>query len=348
MGVAAARGGADLLEREPVLEGLREAFADARDGRGGVVLVPGEAGVGKTLVLRRFCDEVRAFARVLWGDCDALFTPRPLGPFADIARVSGDDRFLELVEGHAKPHAVAGWLLEELASAAPSVVVLEDVHWADEATLDVLRIVGRRIESVPAVLVVSYRDDELDRSHPLRSVLGELPSRGVVRRLCVSCLSREAVAALAEPAGVDPDELFARTGGNPFFVTEVLGAGVTDVPDTIRDAVLARTARLDAPARALLDAVAIFPRRAELWLLEAVASPAADQLEACLRTGVLRSGHDAIAFRHELARLVVEESIAPDQALALHRRALAALAEPPSGQAGPEPARAPCRSSRRP
>ena len=112
----------------------------------------------------------------------------------------------------------------------------------------------------------------------------------------------------------------------------MLGAGVTDLPDTIRDAVLARTARLDAPARALLDAVAIFPRRAEMWLLEAVASPAADQLEACLRTGVLRSDHDAIAFRHELARLVVEESIAPDQALALHRRALVALAEPPLGK----------------
>jgi hypothetical protein len=260
MAVAATRGGvSDLLEREPLLEALREAFADARDGRGGVVLVAGEAGVGKTIVLGRFCDEVRTFARVLWGDCDALFTPRPLGPFADIARVTGD-RFRELVDGHAKPHAVAGWLLEELEAAAPSVVVLEDVHWADEATLDVLRIVGRRIRSVPALLVVSYRDDELDRSHPLRSVLGELPSRGLVRRLCVSCLSREAVAALAEPVGVDPDELFARTGGNPFFVTEVLGAGVTDVPDTIRDAVLARTGGLDAPARALLDAVAIFPR----------------------------------------------------------------------------------------
>jgi DNA-binding CsgD family transcriptional regulator/tetratricopeptide (TPR) repeat protein len=332
MAVAATRGGvSDLLEREPLLEALREAFADARDGRGGVVLVAGEAGVGKTIVLGRFCDEVRTFARVLWGDCDALFTPRPLGPFADIARVTGD-RFRELVDGHAKPHAVAGWLLEELEAAAPSVVVLEDVHWADEATLDVLRIVGRRIRSVPALLVVSYRDDELDRSHPLRSVLGELPSRGLVRRLCVSCLSREAVAALAEPVGVDPDELFARTGGNPFFVTEVLGAGVTDVPDTIRDAVLARTGGLDAPARALLDAVAIFPRRAELSLLEAVASPAGDRLEACLRTGVLRSEQGAVAFRHELARLVVEESIAPDQALALHRRALAALAQPPTGK----------------
>ena len=184
MVLAAARAGSDLLEREPVLEGLHKAFADAREGRGGIVLVPGEAGVGKTLVLRRFCDEVGTSARVLWGDCDALFTPRPLGPFADIARATGD-RFLELVEGHAKPHAVAGWLFDELASAALPSLLLEDVHWADEATLDVLRIVGRRIESVPAVLVMSYRDDELDRSHPLRSVLGELPSRGFVTRLRV-------------------------------------------------------------------------------------------------------------------------------------------------------------------
>ena len=332
MAIAAARAGAELLEREPVLEGLREALADARDGRGGVVLVPGEAGVGKTVVIRSFCEEVGTFARVLSGDCDALFTPRPLGPFADFARVSGDERFLKLVEGHAKPHAVADWLLEELASTAPSVVVLEDVHWADEATLDVLRIMGRRIESVSAMLVVSYRDDELDRSHPLRAVLGELPSRGVVRRLRLSCLSRAAVSCLAEPAGVDAGELYERTGGNPFFVTEVLSAGLADVPDTIRDAVHARTARLDAPARALLDAVAIFPRRAELWLLDAVCAVASDEIEACLRTGVLRSDDGALAFRHELARLVVEESIAPDRALALHRAALVALAEPPSGK----------------
>ncbi len=332
MAMTAARPGSEFLEREPALKGLREAFAEAREGRGGVVFVAGEAGVGKTLVLRRFCEEVGSSARVLWGDCDALFTPRPLGPFADIARVTADDRFLELVDSHAKPHAVAGWLLEDLASAGPSVVVLEDVHWADEATLDVLRIVGRRSESVPAVLVVSYRDDELDRAHPLRSVLGALPSSGAVRRLSLSCLSREAVSTLAETAGVDLDDLYERTGGNPFFVTEVLGAGVTDVPDTVRDAVLARTARLDHPARALLDAVAIFPRRAELWLLEAVAPAAVNQVEACLRTGVLRSGQDWIAFRHELARRVVEESIAPDQARALHRTALVALAEPPLGK----------------
>jgi DNA-binding CsgD family transcriptional regulator/tetratricopeptide (TPR) repeat protein len=185
---------------------------------------------------------------------------------------------------------------------------------------------------VPVLLVASYRDDELDRSHPLRVVLGDLPSRGAVDRVRVPPLSREAVEVLAEPYGLDPDELYRRTDGNPFFVTEVLAAGSRELPETVRDAVLARTARLPAPARALLDAVAISPRRAELWLLEAVATFEAERLDECLRTGVLMPEPDGVAFRHELARLVVEDSIPPDRAIALHRRALAALAEPPVGR----------------
>ncbi len=320
----------DLLEREAVLDGLREAFAAARAGRGAVVVVGGEAGAGKTAVVRSFCNEMRGAAEVLWGECDALHTPRPLGPLVDLARATGGE-LLELVEGGAKPYTVASALLEELTAAGPAVVVLEDVHWADEATLDALRVVGRRIESVPAMLVATYRDDELGRSHPLRAVLGELPTR-VVHRLAVRRLSPAAVASLAEASDVDPEELYARTGGNPFFVTEVLAAGVADVPDTIRDAVLARIARLDERARALLDAIAIFPRQAEVWLLEAIDTPTSDELEACLLTGVVKADNGAIAFRHELARVVVEESIAPNRALTLHRKALAALADPPVGR----------------
>jgi DNA-binding CsgD family transcriptional regulator/tetratricopeptide (TPR) repeat protein len=329
MGATATTSRVDLLERETVLAGLREALAEARSGRGGVVLVAGEAGAGKTAVVRRFCEEVRNSASVLWGDCDALFTPRPLAPFVDVAHATGGE-LLALVEGGAKPYGVASALLEQLATTGTTVVVLEDVHWADEATLDVLRIVGRRIESVPAMLVATYRDDELGRAHPLRVALGELPTRAV-RRLKVPCLSLTAVAALAESSDVDAHELFARTSGNPFFVTEVLAAGVQEVPDSIRDAVLARTARLDARARELLDAIAIFPRQAEPWLLETVGSGTSDELESCLRTGIVTSAQGAIAFRHELARVVVEESIAPDRALTLHRRALAALADPPIG-----------------
>jgi DNA-binding CsgD family transcriptional regulator len=323
----------DLLERAEQLRMLDEALATVEErSEGRLVLVAGEAGAGKTALLRRFAAEQERAARMLWGACDALFTPRPLGPLLDVARATGGG-FGELVERGAKPHDVAAALLRDLAARGPTVLVLEDVHWADEATLDVLRLVGRRVESVPALVLASYRDDELDRSHLLRVVLGELPQRGFVRRLRVPPLSPAAVASLAEPYAVDGDELYRRTGGNPFFVTEVLAGGAEAVPETVSDAVLARTARLQAPARVLLDAVAIVPGEAELWLLEAVADFAPADLEECLRTGVLRHTSNGVVFRHEVARIAVEESVAPDRALALHRRALAALRDPPLGRA---------------
>jgi DNA-binding CsgD family transcriptional regulator/tetratricopeptide (TPR) repeat protein/type II secretory pathway predicted ATPase ExeA len=321
----------ELLERSEQLRMLADALAAVEGrARGRLVFVSGEAGAGKTALLRGFAERLGRDARLLWGACDALFTPRPLGPLLDVAWAAGPG-LGELVERGAKPHDVALALLRELSSGSPTVLVLEDVHWADEATLDVLRLMGRRVESVPGLVLASYRDDELDRSHPLRSVLGALPPRGAVNRLRVPPLSRDAVALLSEPHGVDAEELYRRTDGNPFFVTEVLATGAAEVPETVRDAVLARTARLRASARTLLDAVAIVPRRAELWLLEAVAPFAGDDLHECLSTGVLAPEPGAVAFRHELARLVVEESIAPARLLELHRRALAALAGPPIG-----------------
>src|SRR5262249_36142655 len=151
-----------------------------------------------------------------------------------------------------------------------TVVVLEDLQWADEATLDVVRLISRRVDAVEALFVVSYRDEQLHRVHPLRVMLGELPRGAGVTRVELAALSPEAVATLAESSGVDADELYRRTAGNPFFVTEVLGAGIAGVPSTVRDAVLARLARLSPEARASLDAVAVVPGRAELWLLEAL------------------------------------------------------------------------------
>ena len=150
-------------------------------------------------------------------------------------------------------------------------MVLEDLHWADEATLDALSLLGRRIDAVPALAVASYRDDGLGRDHPLRILLGELGTAKTIDRLRVEPLSLEAVAELAREQHVDAAALFRATGGNPFFVTEVLGAEAEAIPQSVRDAVLARVARLSAPARALLEAVAVVPRQTELWLLEALA-----------------------------------------------------------------------------
>jgi predicted ATPase len=159
-------------------------------------------------------------------------------------------------------------------------------------------------------------------------VLGELPSGDAVTRVELGTLSRDTVGELAARSGLDAGELYARTAGNPFFVTETMAAGSALIPETIRDAVHARIARLSPNARALLDAVAIVPQRAEVWLLEALTNGALDALDECLGSGVLRAEVDGVVFRHELARLAVEESLPPHRAVALHRRALAALTDP--------------------
>src|SRR3954452_19023138 len=257
----------ELLERSHHLAFLAEALAAVVDGsHGRLVLVRGEAGVGKTVLLRHFCEHEHGAARVLWGSCDALFAPRPLGLLVDIAQVTGGE-LAELVASGAKPHEVVLELTRELKRRVPTIVVLEDVHWADEATLDVLKLIGRRLQTVPALIAVSYRDDELDRVHPLRVVLGELAGAGAIVRLELAPLSPVAVATLAAPHGVDAQELHRKTAGNAFFVTEALAAGEEEIPLTVRDAVLARTARLSPAARTLLEAVAVVPWHAELWLL---------------------------------------------------------------------------------
>jgi class 3 adenylate cyclase/tetratricopeptide (TPR) repeat protein len=321
----------ELLERSHALSTLADSLASvAQTGVGRLVLVSGEAGVGKSTLLRRFCDGHRGSARILWGACDPLFTPRPLGPLLDVAEVAGGE-LSDLVQEGGRPYAVASALMRELGSRATTVLVLDDVQWADEATLDVVGLLGRRIGAVPALAVLSYRDDELDRSHPLRMVLGALATGPAVHRLEIPPLSRDAVAKLAEPHGVDADELFAKTAGNPFFATEALAAGKEQLPQTVRDAVLARVAGLSRPAAALVDAVAVAPPHVELWLLEALAEDGVDGLDECLASGVLRHAQDGIAFRHELARIAVEESLSPNRRLQLHRKALTALAEPPAG-----------------
>jgi len=304
-----------------VLNGLLAGVRLESQGR--LVLVAGEAGVGKTSLLRSFCETQDRSVRILWGACAPLRTPRPLGPFVDVADKSGGE--LEtLVAGDARPHEVTEGLLRELRRSQPTVLVLEDVHWADEATLDVLVLLATRIGSVPALVLASYRDDELDRAEQFRLVLGELV-RGP-GRLRVEAFSRAAVMRLAQPHGIDGEELFRRTGGNPFFVTEVLAAGGEQIPDTVRDAVLARAAHLSVPARTLLEAVAVVPGHVELWLLEMLAGELIDRLQECLASGMLSSGAVHVAFRHELARLAIEDAIAPNRRVALHRAAHAVLA----------------------
>ena len=318
----------DLIERERELSMLGECLDAVRSSsHGRLVFVGGEAGVGKTALLRRFCDGRADGARVLWGACDALFTPRPLGPFLDIAESTGGE-LADAVESGAGTFELAAALRGELQKRSPTILVLEDAHWADDATLDLLRLLARRVTSLPAALLVSYRRTELSRFHPLRQVLGEFGSQTSGLRLTLAPLSPDGVARLAAAHGVDSAVLHERTGGNPFFVTEVLAAG-EEIPETVRDAVLARASRLTPAARALLDVVAIAPPHSELALLEQSAPDALPALDECLASGMLVETNGAVAFRHELARLAVEQAAAPDQKLRLHRATLAALRTAP-------------------
>ena len=335
-GTTVVDGGLGLLERDSFIEQLDEWLGDAAAGRGRLVLLAGEAGIGKTALVRSFCEQRDASPRVLWGACDGLRTPPPLGPFVDIASTTGG-ALREVVENGRKPAGCFAALVEELEAKTPTIVVLEDVHWADEATLDVLMMLGRRAENVGGLTIATYRDDGLRANDPLRAAMGDLHRESGVRRLSLPPLSLKAVSRLAPAGGIDVGALHERTAGNPFFVTEVLAAGGDDIPATVRDAVLARAAQLGDSARRVLDAVAVVPQRVEVRLLERLLGAEIEHLDECLASGMLRSEGLAVAFRHELARLAVEGAIAPHRRAALHREVLAALRSPLEGS--PDPAR---------
>jgi DNA-binding CsgD family transcriptional regulator/tetratricopeptide (TPR) repeat protein len=324
----------ELLERSNELSALAGWLEAVANSGGRLALVRGEAGIGKTTLLREFCERNRNSARILWGACEPLATPAPLAPLFDVAETTGGE-LQELVAAAARPHEVTAALIRELGGRRASVLVLDDLHWADEATLDVLRLLARKVESVPALVLASFRDDGLDRAHPLALVLGELTSAPSVSRLRIPLLSRGAVRRLAAPHEMDPEELYRQTNGNPFFVSEALAAGIDTVPPTVRDAVLARMARLSEPARRLLEAIAVAAPQVEVWLLEALAPSELDRLEECLASGMVLPGDRGVAFRHELARLAVEEGLAPNRRVALNRRATEAL----SARADTDPAR---------
>lgn len=319
----------DLLERDSLLDTLKALLAEAADGHGHVVLLAGEAGIGKTSLVATL-REHRGAARLWWGACDALQTPHPLAPLHDIAR---DDQvaFRPLLAGEPERVALFESVLADL-QRAPTLLVVEDVHWADEATLDLLKFLGRRIDRLPCLLVVTYRDDEIAARHPLRRMVGELPPLRLAR-LKVPPLSSAAVEAMARRALRSPDGLHAVTQGNPFFVTELLQHGVEGVPQGVQDLVLARYARLGPHARAVMDLASIMPRHAERWLVDALLAPPLEAIEECLDSGLLVAGRDMLSFRHELARVAVEQSLSALRAQDLHARVLARLIQQGDGLA---------------
>jgi DNA-binding CsgD family transcriptional regulator/tetratricopeptide (TPR) repeat protein len=312
----------DLLERDEALAALAAAHEAAGQGNGRAVLVTGEAGIGKTALVRRFVRDQEAGTRVLVGTCDDLAIPRPLGPLRDlVGAVSAP--LEEALAGGAAPHDIQALLLAELAlPPRPTVLVLEDVHWADGATLDSITVVGRRIGQLPALLVLTFRAGEAPPGHPLLAALGAIRADSSTL-LELGPLSAGAVAALA---GEEADEVYAATGGNPFYVTELLASRASsELPPSVANAVLGRASRLDASSRRLVELVSVVPSRVSASLLDAVLPGWPDAAIEPERRQLLEVDATHIGFRHELARHAVRSSLPVAARRTLHREILHAL-----------------------
>jgi predicted ATPase len=240
--------GRPILEREHELAALAAAVREAAAGTGSVALVSGEAGIGKSSLVEALPSVLPPEGRLLVGYCDDLATRRTLGPFRDLVGGVGAELARALREGTDRYRLLEALRTELSWAGHPTVLVVEDVHWADEATLDVLRYLVRRAAGLPVVLLLTYRDDEIDPDHPVRHLLGLISRTDRVRRLPLARLSPDAVRQLSAASPLDSRDVYAVTSGNPFFVTEVIAAGdATHPPPTIVDAVLARTRTVDTP-----------------------------------------------------------------------------------------------------
>ncbi|TRC98030.1 helix-turn-helix transcriptional regulator [Mesorhizobium sp. WSM4303] len=317
-----------LLERQTQLQQLESLLGDAIGGHGRVAVLAGEAGAGKTALVEAFAARVGQSAAMLRSACEDLSIPDPLGPLYDLAREAqwALPRAIDARHGQRLP--LFSDALDAFAAKGPSLLVIEDLHWADDATLDFVRFLGRRISNTHILLLLTARTDRSEGQMRVRRALGEIPA-GSVARIEVPLLSEAAVLSLADAAGRDGDAIYRATAGNAFFVTELLSAeNETALPASVRDAVLARAERLSSGARAMLDAVSVFPRRADAWALQGLCGVAsAGQLAECVANGLLDDLGDGYAFRHDIARRAIEMMLTTSHRRQFNQRALAALLE---------------------
>ena len=318
-----------LLERDAELRRM-ESVLDAvqRTRAGATIALRGEAGIGKTTLVEHFARLHSRRLSCLYGGCEALFAPRPLGPLVDLT----DDLPPSLANAirAARPnHELFPALLSYLRDAQRvTMLALEDLQWADEATLDFVKYVGRRVRQVPVVLVLTYRDDELRRDHPLRRVLGDLPAQ-CTHRVSIPLLSERAVAELAQRAGRSAEGIYRTTDGNPFFVTELLAAAGDAVPSSIRDAMLTRLAGLSDAARDLAELASLSPAQLALDVARVLVASASDAIDECVGRGLLSADARSLRYRHELARRSVEQELSATRRRELHARMFRAMRDVP-------------------
>lgn len=313
--------GVMFAEREQELGVLAACSTDARAGHGGLVIVSGESGAGKTSFVETFLERTSDESRVLWGMCDPLSTPRPLGPIHDMAGHFGEATQRSL-RGDHHPHETFAAVFEELRTV-PSVLVIDDLHWADQAVVDLLRFILRRIRNTKSLVIGTVRDDDIGISHPMRGLLGDVARSTSATSLELPPLSLGAVTELVGARPIDPVWLHRITSGNAFFVVEMLDHAGNDLPTTVRDAILSRTVDLGVDEWDVLYLLACAPGSIPDDLLAdlGVTTPA---LRTLADAKLIRRTGRGVAFRHDLCRLAVASVIPPGAEVEVHRRMIAA------------------------
>ena len=316
----------ELVERAGFLTILQSHFNNVAKGEGHAVFVSGEAGIGKTSLVRAFCKELTDECNIYQGTCDALFTPRPLAPLYDI-----------LLQMHEDVPAISGQIEDRAAFFTQffhdlrnmkgiTLLIIEDIHWADEATLDFIKFLARRITQLRCVFILTYRDNEIHSRHPLRNVLGQLHS-GSFTRIQLPPLSRDAVDRLAQEKGYNGEDVYSISGGNPFYVNEILAGYSAGIPDNIKDSILSVYNRLDEKTKHIWQVLSVMPTAFELRSLEKLEPNFIEAIESCLETKILIVDKGMIFFKHELYRRTVESSLSPLLRVALHKKILGHLLE---------------------
>jgi len=319
--------GQQLLERDQQLAALGRAMDAAASGHGSLILLSGEAGVGKTALVRRFAATLDGI-HVVTGICDPLPTPHALGPLLDIAPALGFT-LEQLLVGSRSGRDVYAAVFSQLSRlTVPAVLVFEDLHWGDQASLELVGFLGRRVDRLRVLIIGTFREEEIGGGGALAEMLGDLATAPGVRRLTLGPLSRDATSKLAQGSSTDVEELYRMTGGNAFFITEVLGASSQDIPPTVRDAVLVRVARRSREVRQALEIAAAIGVRADPGLLSRIMEAAGTprwSVDEAVDAGLLEWQGSWLAFRHELAQAAIARGTSPELRRRLHASILSEL-----------------------
>ncbi len=300
----------ELIERDEFLVSLETAFQNIEAGEGHCIFVTGEAGIGKTSLVNAFCKKVKNRCTIYKGTCDALFAPRPLAPVYDILLQIrsnfpiGDNNITDRTAFFIN-------IFYELKNRhEASLIIFEDIHWADEATLDFIKFLARRISQLCCLFILTCRDNEIQPIHPLRIVLGHL-NPDTFTRMRLLPLSKQAVEKMAAGKEYKGEDVYNISGGNPFYVKEILASYSPGVPDNIKDAILSVYNRLDEKTRQLWQILSVLPTGFEIKYLQEIDSEYITPIQECLDLKIMIVKNGVIFFKHELYRRTIEDALSP-------------------------------------